>query len=1308
MVSPSFAGRVMKRALSALVLLLSAGPAFGWDTNNWQFLETIERANLRFFQQEKHGPYSLLNDTAFYDSTNNFPAYSSVAGTGFELTAICLGHYRGWISYSNAYGQVLYMLRAFDNRLSNDPDVFKKINGWTFHAYTIYGTNAGKQFDLGDGLSLLDHSLLMGGVIFAGEYFKGTEAGMLAQKIYADTTWSWRPNNDYNFGYSENLLAVVESAEAPQFKKGTEARVIWESLVEPYPRTLQLYFWQYPHAWIDFRNRWDGLGRNHQQIAMDSILYQRQRAIDLHNADPVKYDMIGSNCWGWTAAGASDGYRQAAPWPLWLGSYLDEEQASDSGSIMPIGLPGCMVYAGTETMACMKNIFEKYYINGWNPGVGERPVWSDTYGWLNCLNKGRPWRYYSDSGVSNHFHPINAGIDYGPNVLLLENYKMGSTWRWFMQNTNISAGMTTLGFGATQQVYEATFAGSSNDFGCGLGSWNNDATTVSVAYVDADVTNAFVGDKVVRILADSSNEGGWIDVCTRDMRAKASLSFWLKGLTGAETIDVGLKDVFGLENKVNLADFVGGPTPTNWTLVQIPLERFCLTGNVTNDVWPGSLSLVSFAFTDPSGGGLFIDRLGFTRDTLAPALPTNGFGVAMAGRHARVRWNPDQAERDVVGYDVHRRYNATSGFARTTSLLVPAYHGVYEDTSIVVGVDQPMRYAIQAWDNGEPQNGSPYSLEKIAYGGRLDIDWNNGQNPNVLGGSGDGYWGPVTSQWFGFVYTNAPDGSFRWARRSMEASPGSGHFIDLAGGDAGDYWALQLEVRGAAGGEQLLIGLKDSATNETKVDLDGYLASGVSTGWSRAIIPLSDFTNINVTSLDSLTFTHEASNDVLLAGLCFLWGQRPALVGGNETEAERWTRQFGTTTQDLKSAASAGEVLGWGWGLNGGHYADYEFYVSRAMSNPVLHVRYACFAGDGRTLDVRWDDQTQGTLSLTNTGGWGELSNDFSWASVALPAITAGQHKLTFYASSFDVPANLDVWHFTDANSAFRECEAFSAMAGSTGVDAKAGASASVVLGNSWGVATNSEASYAGVDAGAQTGAWFHLWYALGYGSGRTVDVLVDGSWRARLVCPRTSGWGERSGHFGRASVFVGPLAAGPHIIRLVAAAGDAINLDCFYIGGESPDALAYDGDGDGLSDREEAVVGSSASQADSDGDGIGDADELTALVTGQISDPARVDSDGDGGSDFQEWVAGTDPWGPSSVFGVDVVENMTNLWRLTWPAVTLRQYRVYYADGSFSNGMNFQEISDPENILIQGSTGLYQQTSGSASRYFRLGVQKP
>ena len=52
---------------------------------------------------------------------------------------------------------------------------------------------------------------------------------------------------------------------------------------------------------------------------------------------------------------------------------------------------------------------------------------------------------------------------------------------------------------------------------------------------------------------------------------------------------------------------------------------------------------------------------------------------------------------------------------------------------------QELRYAIQAFDNAEPQNSSPFSLEKHAIGGQLDVDWNNGRNPNVFGGTNDGF-----------------------------------------------------------------------------------------------------------------------------------------------------------------------------------------------------------------------------------------------------------------------------------------------------------------------------------------------------------------------------------------------------------------------------------------------------------------------------------------------------------------------------------------------------------------------------------------
>lgn len=1295
-----------KRAAAAiLALIASAGAAGAWTTNDWQFLDTIERANLRFFQNEKTGPYHLLKDVANYDAGAFGVDNSSVGGIGFELTAICLGHYRGWISFSNAYEQVLFQMRAFNHLLSSDPEVLKRENGWTYHWYDMA---TGYQ-DSPDGLSLLDHGLFIAGCIFVAEYFKGTEAGELAEQLYADTTWSWRPNSDYNFGYSEDLLPILESAEAPAYKKGSSARDLWNSLLVPWPRRMPLYYWQYPHCWIDFRFRTDERGYNHCDIARDSILEMRNACVDLHNADPARYDMLGSNVWGQTAASSSTGYRQMVPWPIWLDRYYDTEEACDSGSITPIALPPCMIFAGAETMAAMKHLYEQYYLNGWNPAKGERPVWSDVYGFLNCFNTGRPWRYYSDPSKSNWFWGANAAIDYGPNVLMLDNYKIGSTWRWFMQSPYISAGMTTLGFGPTQHVTAATFSNQVNQFGGGLGSWGNDGSPAVISYVALPTSNEYVRDYGVRIVANNKREGGWVDLSRADQRAQASLVFWFKAQTGQERIRIGLKDQDNRENKVRLEEVAGGVTPTSWTKIEIPLERFGLTASPTNDTWLGDLRLVSFEFTNSAGGTIDLDYLAFTRDTLAPQTPTNDFGVAMAGDHARVRWNAAGAERDVVGYHVWRRYSGGTGFTRVTTNLVPAYLGVYEDTGTVAEIGRPVRYAIQAFDNAEPHNFSAFTPEKRALGGRFDIDWNNGRNPNAFGGSGDGFFGGASAHSFAFVYTNLPEGWAGWARRSYVNTGNSGHYIDLAGGDARDCAVLGFYVKGAAGGERLRVGLRDTDDHERILSLDYYLDGGaVSSTWTRARIPLGDFTNVNPGALRNLSFTHETPGDVTIAALGFERGQRSLLMEDYFTQAEHWTRQYGSAGPDYKAAASGGQVLGQGWGMDNGDYADYEFYVVRPTAGPRVRARYACDAGDGRSADVRWDDQFVDWIVFTNTHGWGDTSSHYSWATASLPASTGGWHKLTFYINGSDAPVNLDCWDLAEPDSSSRECEGWDSQVGSGGQDSKAGASGGAVLGQSWGVPANSEAVYSNVNAGAHTGAWLHLWYALNASSGRVVDAYVDGAWRARLACAPTRGWGDRAGDFDRASALIGPLSDGSHTVRLAVPYGNcAVNLDCFYLGAEGPEVLPMDNDNDGLSDRQEAMTGTSAGQVDTDGDGISDGDELQYGKQGQVSDPAKADTDADSLSDLQEAIAGTDPANSNAFF--QCLEISAEIFPMigktvSWPSSSGRLYSIY---------ASFHLLATDHWSLVTGDLiatppfNTWTDAVDGAARFYRIDVRR-
>jgi hypothetical protein len=1280
----------------AVVVVL---PVMAWDTNDWAFLQCIEKANLRFFEEQKYGPYHLVVDNADYRGWPN-SSVSSVAGVGFELTAVCLGHYRGWISYSNAYEQVLEQVQAFNGLLSSDPEVLKRENGWTYHWYTMSDGYENSP----DGLSLLDHSLFIAGCIFVSEYFKGTEAGELAAQLYEDTTWSWRPNSDYDFGYSENLLAVIESASAPQWAKGTEAKDMWNSYVVPWPRMLQFYFWQYPHCWVDFRFRTDERGFNHADIARDSILYQRQCAINMYSNDPVRYDMLGSNVWGWTAASASTGYRQMAPWGFWLsGEWLSEEHASDSGSVTPFALPPCMIYAPTETMAAMKHMMEAYYINGWDPGAGELPLWSD-YGFLNCFNTGTPW-----DGDANHFWGVNAAIDYGPNILMLENYKMGSTWRWFMQNPSIAAGMYTVGFGPPQHVTRAAFSNAVNAFGGGLGHWENDGTPVVISYEAISNVNDDVGGYAVRIKSDNANEGGWIDLNGSDQRAAAQLSFWFRVQSGQEGIDVGLKDTLGHENKVRLEAYALGDVSSNWVQAVIPIEACCLTGSLTNDTWPGSLSLVSFAFTNDTGGSLYVDGIAFGDDTLAPVLPTNSFGVAMQGRHAVIRWDPQEGSRDLVGYHIWRRLDAASRFEQVTDYVIPAYLGRYTDTGMTVAAGQEVRYAIQAFDNAEPANASVFTSEKTVVGGALDIDWNNGCNPNIFGGSADGAWGGGTIP--AFEYGLLPDGSYGWMRH-MQSTAAGGGYIDLADGDASAYYALRLYIKGASGGEEIRVGLRDSDDHETMLELRPYLEGElVTTNWTCAMIPLGDYAGIDIGALRNISFSADTAADVLLAGLAFICGQRLELNAFALTEAEQYTRQYGASQEDTKAAASGGQVLGWGWGTYQGDFADYDFYLSRDLVEPMLWLRYACDAGDGRSLDVRWDDVTLGALVCGYTGGWGDLSNEYAWAQFAMPSLTAGCHKLTFYAPDYDVPVNLDCWRLADSESAFVECEDYSDQFGSATQDCKSGASGGEVLGQSWGVASNSSARYEEVQTGAHTGAWLHLWYALDAAAGCRVDVAVDSIKRARLYCPPTRGWGDVAGDFDRVSAAIGTLTDTACTVTFqVPSGGQAVNLDCFYIGTAMPHAIPLDTDGDGLSDRQETVAGTTVAVADTDGDGAVDGEEIQFGSWGALSSPLVADTDGDGQHDLQERIAGVDPADQASVFAYTAVANPTaaaGIW-LQWPAAAGRDYHLYYIEGAYTDSAGYTEISDPQRIVTNGVSAGYREPAAHAQRYYRLEVRYP
>jgi hypothetical protein len=57
------------------------------------------------------------------------------------------------------------------------------------------------------------------------------------------------------------------------------------------------------------------------------------------------------------------------------------------------------------------------------------------YGFKDAFNLNKHW--FADSYLA---------IDQGPIVVMIENYRTGLLWNLFMQNTQVQAGLTKLGF----------------------------------------------------------------------------------------------------------------------------------------------------------------------------------------------------------------------------------------------------------------------------------------------------------------------------------------------------------------------------------------------------------------------------------------------------------------------------------------------------------------------------------------------------------------------------------------------------------------------------------------------------------------------------------------------------------------------------------------------------------------------------------------------------------------------------------------------------------------------------------------------
>lgn len=417
---------INRRELLGLVFAAASfaqEPASALKPEDDAFLDELERANVRFFWEQANPETGLVKDRCHVRS-DDFGIVSSIASTGFGLTALCIGEKRGYISPADARQRVLATLRFLWKAMPNH-------RGFFYHFANI---NTGERI-WDSEVSSIDTAMLICGVLTCRQHFRSAEISRLARDIYNRVEWTWLAEDtsllqhgwapeagflpyrwDY---YSELIMMYLLGLGSSSHPLPAEAWKAWRRLTFDYEGLryigsfAPLFIHQYSHAWFDLRNKRDAYADYFENSKIATEVHRRF-CIELGKRFPDYSDDL----WGITASDSQHGY------VAWGGP---PEMGPIDGTVVPSAPAGSLPFLPEATLRVLKNMKYRY---------GDR-CWS-RYGFVNAFN---PLTNWYDGDV--------VGIDVGITVLMAENLRTGFVWNTFMKNREAQTGLERAGFKST-------------------------------------------------------------------------------------------------------------------------------------------------------------------------------------------------------------------------------------------------------------------------------------------------------------------------------------------------------------------------------------------------------------------------------------------------------------------------------------------------------------------------------------------------------------------------------------------------------------------------------------------------------------------------------------------------------------------------------------------------------------------------------------------------------------------------------------------------------------------------------------------
>lgn len=460
-------------SLAALAGLLSAAPLAqaqkaplpALAVSNAALLDDLSERTFRYFWETANPANGLVPDR--YPT----PSFSSIAAVGFGLTAYTIGVDRGYITRDQARERVLTTLRFFRNAPMGPQE--QGAAGYKGFYYHFLDMKTGVRSSNSE-LSTVDTALLLGGVLHAQSYFDRADKGeaeirRLADELYRRVDWNWaasaRPPavslawdpkeglSPYDWrGYNEAMLVYVLGLGSPTHALPANA---WQEWTKTYPRSWKKehgqeylsfapqFGHQYSHVWIDFRGIQDAYmkkrGMDYFENSRRASYAQQAYAI----ANPLGCKAYGPNVWGVTASDGpadvtlDDGGKQRK-FHSYAGRGMGAETYDDC-TLAPTGAAGSIAFAPEIAIPAIAHMRQQYgaHIYG-------------KYGFLDAFNLNFDYDVKLQGGRRvPGFGWVDTdylGIDQGPIVAMIANYRNEAVWRVMRTNPYIRAGLRKAGF----------------------------------------------------------------------------------------------------------------------------------------------------------------------------------------------------------------------------------------------------------------------------------------------------------------------------------------------------------------------------------------------------------------------------------------------------------------------------------------------------------------------------------------------------------------------------------------------------------------------------------------------------------------------------------------------------------------------------------------------------------------------------------------------------------------------------------------------------------------------------------------------